>query len=521
MKPKDLKSPAKSSEQAQKAAQNHRRSLAPISCQLHQHPAPKTWSKWSQTGTRILASFSVIITVAASCGRDETGARVFAELASTDDLRFQVVSLTSENQIKVRVAASHESPPLICASPSATTCSPEAPMTPVAQINGRHIYESSESWDLTETSAGGTTSLRWHVFDAQKQRLGGFSLIDQRADVRVQAQALPTAESMRRELELISHDSLKGRLTGTEENDRVADWIISQLQRMGVGPAKDGDFRQRFTNTVGPTSGQTTSNIIGIIEGSDPVLKNEFIVIGAHMDHAGTLQKGYTCSRGAAGDDICNGADDNGSGTITVLNVARALAATRQTLKRSVIVIWFSGEEEGLLGSWHYVKNPVRPLNKTVYMINIDMVGWMRTNDNSLLALGGGSSPVGKSILEQIARVQSSAPIKISERAGGGSDHVPFMSKGIPGVFFHTGVSNNPHYHKTTDSAEKIDYNGMRFAFRVAYETVWRMAEAPTATLSLTKNREPLVTEEEMLQSCHHLIKNPFAQQLQLRPEHL
>jgi Zn-dependent M28 family amino/carboxypeptidase len=263
---------------------------------------------------------------------------------------------------------------------------------------------------------------------------------------------------------------------------------------------------------------------LAVLEGNDPVLKNEYVVIGAHLDHAGTMQRGYTCSFGAGNDPICNGADDNASGSITVLNQAKALAAVRGSLKRSVIFMWFSGEEEGLLGSAHYVRNPVVPLAKTVYMINVDMVGYLRTNNATLLALGGGTSNSGKRIIQAAAARYPEIKVRISDNAGGGSDHVNFMGRGIPGVFFHTGVSNNPNYHKTSDSPDKIDYDGMFVANKVIFETVLEVARASSTKdgegMSLAgeagdgfsggENRPPLVTPEEMAQTCHHLMQNPY-----------
>jgi hypothetical protein len=323
-------------------------------------------------------------------------------------------------------------------------------------------------------------------------------------------------EQMRRDLHNFSSDDMNGRLAGTEDNEKAAAMIVSELKALGINPARGSDYMQPFKMTVGPMTGKNTSNIVAILPGQDPVLKDEYIIIGAHMDHAGTLSRGYTCSKNVAGSNsICNGADDNGSGTIAVLHVAKALASVRHSLKRSVIIMWFSGEEEGLLGSYHYVgKDPIAPIAKTIYMINMDMVGYMKSNGNQLAALGGGTSEAGKKILEAIGQKYQDRKIKITEKAGGGSDHVPFMAKGVPGVFLHTGVSNNTNYHRTSDTAEKIDYAGMHMASKVAFELTFRMSNNESEQgLLLTEDRAPLVTEEEMAQTCHHLMKNPFVEE--------
>ena len=325
--------------------------------------------------------------------------------------------------------------------------------------------------------------------------------------------ALIQESILREELTFLASDDHKGRLSASPENEKVADWLIEELRKIEIGPLGGSEYRQRFTMNVGPTSGSSTANIIGVLPGTDPNLREEYIVVGAHMDHAGTLGRGYTCSNGGE-NQICNGADDNGSGTIAVLNIARALAKVRSSLKRSIIIMWFSGEEEGLIGSKHYVANPIVPLNKTVYMMNLDMVGYMRSY-GGLAALGGGTSARGQSILQELNQKYSDVSIRISQQPGGGSDHAPFMNRGIPGVFLHTGVQNNTNYHKTSDTPDKIDYPGMLAATKIGFETLVKLASdtQEVADYSLT-GRQPFVSEEELQQSCHHLIQNPFAEDI-------
>ena len=315
---------------------------------------------------------------------------------------------------------------------------------------------------------------------------------------------------MQEELTYITRDEFNGRLSATDGNVKIADWIIGHLNDLQVEPLQSNEYRQKFKMKNGPTSGKETSNIIAHFPGNDPNLKNEYVIIGAHMDHAGTLSLGYTCSSGSGGNNICNGADDNGSGTISVLNITKALAKVRKHIKRTIIVMWFSGEEEGLEGSWHYTKNPIVSLEKTVYMINLDMVGYMKSYGNKLAALGGGTSDRGEEILKAIQDRYPERKLQITQSAGGGSDHVPFMSKGIPGVFFHTGVSNNPNYHRTSDTPDKIDYEGMLIAAKIAFETVFNVANDENLHSGFYGERASLVTEEEKKQSCHHLILNPY-----------
>lgn len=225
-------------------------------------------------------------------------------------------------------------------------------------------------------------------------------------------------------------------------------------------------------------------NVIGILPGTDPQLKNEAIVIGAHYDHLGHGGQG---SLAANSTEIHHGADDNASGTAAVIELARQFAKAKNN-KRTLIFMCFSGEEEGLLGSDHYVNNPVWPLDKTIAMINMDMIG--RLNENKLTVGGIGTASEWRNLVENknAARVVTTAPIiksapvpttpmpsqvsvgqipasakmsfalQLSEDGFGPSDHSSFYKKNIPVLFFFTGTHND--YHKPTDTADKINYAG-------------------------------------------------------------
>ncbi len=226
-------------------------------------------------------------------------------------------------------------------------------------------------------------------------------------------------------------------------------------------------------------------NVIGILEGSDPVLKNEHIVIGAHYDHLGRGGEGSGSLAPRSG-DIHHGADDNASGTAGLIELARVFTEQRPRLKRTVIFIAFSGEEEGLLGSNYYVNHPVVPLANTVAMINMDMIGRMK--DRKLVIGGVGTAKEWRDIVTQANSSQSmqvsasgqaahGMPIVVSsngtpvmtvnprgafeltlnEDGFGPSDHSSFYGKQVPVLFFWTGTHND--YHKPSDTFEKINYN--------------------------------------------------------------
>lgn len=231
------------------------------------------------------------------------------------------------------------------------------------------------------------------------------------------------------------------------------------------------------------------ANVIGILEGSDPTLKNEAIVIGAHYDHLGHGGAGSLAPKEG---EVHHGADDNASGVAGVLELARSFTSQRPRPRRTIVFIAFSGEEEGLLGSNYYVNHPVVPLANTVTMINMDMIGRMK---NKTLTIGGiGTAEEWRSIVENANLLQgmtvtaghgSSAngsspgagmPIVVAANGQpvvtsdpgkqfsltlnadgyGPSDHSSFYAKQVPVLFFWTGTHDD--YHKPSDTADKINY---------------------------------------------------------------
>lgn len=212
-------------------------------------------------------------------------------------------------------------------------------------------------------------------------------------------------------------------------------------------------------------------NIIGVLPGNDPSLKNEAIVIGAHYDHLG---RGGQGSLAPDSNLIHHGADDNASGTAAIIDLAEQFAKAKNN-KRTLIFMSFSGEEEGLLGSKAYVDHPQWPLDKTVAMINLDMVG--RLNDDKLTIGGIGTSDVWRSMVEKInsspdlgsatmteTAYLTAAPrppftLQLNEDGFGPSDHASFYGKQIPVLFFFTGTHSD--YHKPTDTSDKINYDGI------------------------------------------------------------
>ncbi|MCK5446848.1 MAG: M20/M25/M40 family metallo-hydrolase, partial [Gemmatimonadetes bacterium] len=196
-------------------------------------------------------------------------------------------------------------------------------------------------------------------------------------------------------------------------------------------------------------------NTIGILRGSDPDLRDEYVLITAHMDHVGV-------GRAVDGDSIYNGADDDGSGTVTVVEIARAFASLENAPRRSIIFMTVSGEEKGLLGSRYYAENPTFPLENTVANINLDMVG--RNWSDTIVAIGKEESTLGP----QVERISAEHPeldmaviddIWPEESFYSRSDQYNFAQRGVPILFFFNGTHDQ--YHQPGDHVDLIDYDKM------------------------------------------------------------
>ncbi len=209
-------------------------------------------------------------------------------------------------------------------------------------------------------------------------------------------------------------------------------------------------------------------NIVGIVRGTDPDLKDEFVVIGAHYDHVGVDVRGR----------IGFGADDNGSGTCAMIEIAEALAAAGT--RRSILACAFSSEEDGLLGSRELARNPPVPRDKIVAMLNFDMVGRGKTGE--VIVLGAKRNPDLDKVLKR-ARKLKSAKVKIvtgkADHLWQRSDHYSFHAEGVPSLFFFESASelDNEDYHTFNDTIDKLDFEKIARTARLAYNTAWILAD--------------------------------------------
>jgi peptidase M28-like protein len=258
---------------------------------------------------------------------------------------------------------------------------------------------------------------------------------------------------------------------------------------------------------------QLTRNVVGVIDGTDPKLKDSYVLFSAHYDHVGYAEGevvqgarqgatgGMRVKEGAVEDRIWNGADDDGSGTVTVLGVAKAFAKGPKP-KRSLMFLWFSGEERGLWGSRYHADYPTAPIDKIVADLNMDMVGRNRDNKaeeaNSVYLVGSDRISTELHNITVESNAGLARPLKLDfelndptdlEQVYYRSDHYSYAAKGIPIVFFTTGL--HPDYHYNTDSVEKINFEKMTRIGQLVYETGRRVADLDHAPAR--DNRGPRV----------------------------
>jgi hypothetical protein len=207
-----------------------------------------------------------------------------------------------------------------------------------------------------------------------------------------------------------------------------------------------------------------TANVIGYLPGNDPEMKDEVVVIGAHYDHIGMGEVGSRSNKSA----VHNGADDNASGTVAVMELAEAFAQVKDELDRTFVFIAFSGEEYGLFGSKHYVDNPLFPIEDTVFMLNFDMVGRLK---DTLYARNTNSDDIF-SIMNTIGK-DYPFEMEFPEDGSGGSDHLYFAMSDVPVSFLHTGLHDQ--YHTPADDVEMINFQGLEQITRYGFELLWEV----------------------------------------------
>ncbi|MCU7551834.1 M20/M25/M40 family metallo-hydrolase [Chitinophagaceae bacterium LB-8] len=287
------------------------------------------------------------------------------------------------------------------------------------------------------------------------------------------AQTEITEKEIKDHIDFLASDKNKGRFPGTKGNWKVVKYISKQFKNAGLATIK-GTYLQPFEAKLKVPKGATdtpivkTWNVIGLIEGADSKLKEEYIVVGAHNDHLG--MGGPSSKKDTIA--IHHGADDNASGTAALLEIAEKLSANRKQLKRSILIISFGAEEQGLLGSKYVTNHPPVPLEKIKLMINMDMVG--RLNGENQIYMGGaGTFDGGMELMKNLGPQFNLNPVVHAGEVGG-SDHVSFYKKNISVLGLHTG--GHPQYHTPEDVAALINIKGEKRVCDYIYSAIFYMA---------------------------------------------
>ncbi|RMF37298.1 MAG: M20/M25/M40 family metallo-hydrolase [Planctomycetota bacterium] len=280
------------------------------------------------------------------------------------------------------------------------------------------------------------------VNDSQTVAQGGDVLLGTEDAGGTRGKKIPTIFCSRSLIEPVLQAAMGQSL---EEIERAIDADLKPRSRELQGVSIEGEVRLEASQIP-------AKNVIGVLPGSG-ALADQYVIVGAHYDHVGMGGRGSLAPGTIA---IHNGADDNGSGTTALMEVARRLAATPAENRRTILFMAFSAEEKGLLGSKYYVRNPRWPLEQTVAMVNMDMVG--RLGDGSLTVFGTGTA-VGFDTLVDRLNQATGLPLAKQEAGKGPSDHASFYEAGIPVFHFFTGLHND--YHRPSDDVEKVDFDGM------------------------------------------------------------
>lgn len=290
-----------------------------------------------------------------------------------------------------------------------------------------------------------------------------------------------TETDLKKHLYIVASDSMEGRQTGSVGQKRAGNYLINEYQKNQIEAAVGAsDYYQKIPSEDLKTRGglklEDSENICAFIKGSEK--PEEIIVISAHYDHLGTKKTA-----------IFHGADDNGSGTVALLEIAQAFKKAQLDgfgPKRSILFLHVTGEEHGLLGSKYYSEHPLFPIAKTVCDINIDMIGrrdpdHAETN-NYVYVIGADrlSTDLHNCVIEaNKTYCQLDLDYRYNDPADPNhyyerSDHYNFAKFGIPSVFLFNGV--HPDYHRATDTADKIEFDALAKRTQLAFVIAWEIA---------------------------------------------
>jgi hypothetical protein len=260
----------------------------------------------------------------------------------------------------------------------------------------------------------------------------------------------------------LADDRYEGRKAGAPGGHAAAQYIVDLADEWGCfSPAGDEEtYFQNLPNEM--------RNVLVLLEGTDPDLKNEYLIFSGHYDHVGSVSE----QRAVDGDTICNGADDNASGCGAILEVMQAYAETGLRPRRSILFAFWDGEELGLIGSRAFAKTPTIPLDQVITVINIDMLGNVR--DNRLMVYGTRTA-AGLRQLHVEANEESALELQFPWSIIPNSDHWAFSKEPIPLLLYHSGITST--YHRPTDETDTLNFEGAEDACRMIFRTAHALAD--------------------------------------------
>jgi len=286
---------------------------------------------------------------------------------------------------------------------------------------------------------------------------------------RLHARSTIKASEAAEHIAALADDAFEGREGGRRGGRAAGGYVEQAIASLGLLPAGDnGGYFQSFASSHG-----TLRNVLALLPGSDPACRDELVVIGGHYDHVG-----YGNARNSFGPFgfVHNGADDNASGVAGLIEIAEALAGLPQPPRRSILIAFWDGEEQGLLGSKYFLENYPAALRgrKIVFSINLDMIGRLRQR----LEVFGTRSAVG--LEELVTRVnnlpgQNPLPLVFDWKVEADSDHYSFLRRGIPTLMFHTGLHDD--YHRPSDDVQLVNLAGLEPVIRLTLAVLLEVAD--------------------------------------------
>jgi hypothetical protein len=312
---------------------------------------------------------------------------------------------------------------------------------------------------------------------------------------RLDAQHIAEPPRLLDDIKFLTQDQLQGRATGSPGADSAAAYLARRFSEVGLQPAAGGWFQSFTIGRDAPAARQararslTGKNVVGILPGRDPVLRNQTVVLGAHYDHLGL--GGFGSLDPDSNGRVHNGADDNASGIAGLIQVAARLAASPPA--RTVVFIAFSGEELGLLGSAHYVKEPIYPLAGTLAMVNLDMIGRLR--NGRLIVYGARTAQEFPALLDSL-NWYAGFDLKPQGDGYGPSDQSSFYGAKRPVLHLFTDLHED--YHRTTDDWQKVNLDGLKRVADFTLGLVTALANRPKPLTFLELPTSPAVHATEL-----------------------